>query len=272
MRSHLTPAQVRAYRLVDNRLAELSGWDEELLAGELHALNSDGFDLSLVGFDEAALDRLMAPLDEEREATGDSAEVADESPEPSTNPVSRPGDLWVMGDHHLLCGDSTDPSAVMRVMNGARATLVFTSPPYGNQRDYTTGGVGDWDTLMRGIFAALPVTEVGTASGQSRSHSPRQRVAALLGRLARLDAPAGLAPVRALRLGSGSRPAGRLERALGTGLRVRFCARTNAKGIETPVVLKAVHKMGFDLGQGDLFGKAMDAQRFARTVLRRQPR
>ncbi|MBZ0268684.1 site-specific DNA-methyltransferase [bacterium] len=73
--------------------------------------------------------------------------------------LARRGDLWLMGNHHLLCGDSTDLSAVARVMNGERAALVFTSPPYGNQRDYTTGGVGDWDALMRGVFVALPVTD-----------------------------------------------------------------------------------------------------------------
>jgi DNA modification methylase len=69
------------------------------------------------------------------------------------------GDLWLFGEHRLLCDDSTESSAVAHVMNGERAALVFTSPPYGNQRDYTTGGVGDWDALMRGVFAALPVVD-----------------------------------------------------------------------------------------------------------------
>lgn len=157
---HLTPAQRRAYVIADNKLALNAGWNEELLATELHALNGEGFDLALIGFSETELDALMAPLDDEADASGGADEdAADEMPAPPREPISRPGDLWLIGDHRLLCGDSADPAAVARVMNGERAALVFTSPPYGNQRDYTTGGVGDWDALMRGVFAELPVTE-----------------------------------------------------------------------------------------------------------------
>jgi DNA modification methylase len=157
---HLTPAQRRAYVIADNKLALNAGWNEELLATELHALNGEGFDLSLTGFDEAELDALMAPLDDDAERADDAGEdAADEMPAPPREPVSRASDLWLIGNHRLLCGDSTDSSAVARAMNGERAVLVFTSPPYGNQRDYTTGGVGDWDALMRGVFAVLPVTD-----------------------------------------------------------------------------------------------------------------
>jgi len=70
-------------------------------------------------------------------------------------PVTRLGDLWHLGDHRLLCGDSTDANVVARLMAGERAALAFTSPPYGNQRNYTTGGIGDWDALMRGVFGSL---------------------------------------------------------------------------------------------------------------------
>jgi DNA modification methylase len=166
--AHLTPAQVRAYRLLDNRLVELGGWNEELLAGELHALNGLGFDLGLTGFDQADLDRLMAPLDDESETDEASAnvaeddaadEAADDAPALPREPVTRLGDLWQLGKHRLLCGDSADPKAVARVMEGERAALVFTSPPYGNQRDCTTGGVADWNGLMRGAFAKLPVRD-----------------------------------------------------------------------------------------------------------------
>jgi DNA modification methylase len=156
---HLSEAQRRAYVIADNKLALNAGWNEELLAAELHALNGDGFDLALTGFDEAELDQLMAPLGDEDAAAAEDSDSADEAPEPPRDPVSRPGDLWRLGHHRLLCGDSTDTAAVERVMNGERAALVFTSPPYGNQRDYTTGGVGDWDALMRGVFANLPVTD-----------------------------------------------------------------------------------------------------------------
>lgn len=125
--SHLTPAQVRAYRIADNRFAELAGWDDELLAAELHALNAEGFDLDLTGFDGAELDRLLAPLDEDGAVDGDVI------PEPPASPVSRPGDLWLLGDHRLLCGDSTSADDVARLLDGGMVDLVVTSPPY-NQK------------------------------------------------------------------------------------------------------------------------------------------
>lgn len=159
---HLNEAQRRAYVIADNKLALNAGWNEELLASELHVLNGEGFDLALTGFSEVELDALMSPLGDEPEATaGGSEDAADDVPAPPREPISREGDLWLIGNHKLLCGDSTDLSAVARVMNGECAALVFTSPPYGNQRDYTTGGVGDWDALMRGAFAALPISEAG---------------------------------------------------------------------------------------------------------------
>jgi DNA modification methylase len=159
---HLSEAQRRAYVIADNKLALNAGWNEELLAAELHALNGDGFDLALTGFDETELDRLLAPLDEadDSEAVGDG----DETPDPPRNPVTQPGDLWCLGSHRLLCGDSTKSEDVVRVMNGERAALLFTSPPYGNQRDYTTGGIGDWDALMQGVFER--VAGVMTDDGQ----------------------------------------------------------------------------------------------------------
>jgi DNA modification methylase len=158
---HLTEAQRRAYVIADNKLAINAGWNEELLAAELHALNGERFDLALTGFSEAELDALMAPLEDAENAEGAGEDAADEMPAAPREPVSQVGDLWLIGKHRLLCGDSTDSAAVARVMRGERAALVFTSPPYGNQRDYTTGGVGDWDALMRGVFAALPISEAG---------------------------------------------------------------------------------------------------------------
>jgi ParB-like chromosome segregation protein Spo0J len=115
---HLSEAQRRAYVIADNKLALNAGWNDELLAAELHALNGEGFDLALTGFDEAELDRLMAPLDgtDAMSSEGDTEEggEGDDAPEPPRNPVSRPGDLWRLGDHRLLCGDSTDAEAVAR--------------------------------------------------------------------------------------------------------------------------------------------------------------
>src|SRR5512144_1538576 len=101
-------------------------WDEELLAAELHALNAAGFDLDLTGFGQEELDRLLAPLD------GDDGGLAGEDviPEPPVNPVSRPGDLWLLGDHRLLCGDSTKADDVIRVMHNQKAILFASDPPY----------------------------------------------------------------------------------------------------------------------------------------------
>lgn len=78
--------------------------------------------------------------------------------------LSRSGDIWRMGEHRLLCGDSTDGAAIARLMESERAALLFTSPPYGNQRNYTTGGIGDWEALMRGVFGRLD--EVMAQDGQ----------------------------------------------------------------------------------------------------------
>lgn len=153
---HLTDAQRRAYVIADNKLALNAGWNDELLAAELHALNGDGFELGLLGFDEAELDLLMAPLNDGGDDAGSASETdLDEAPEPPRVAVTRPGDLWRLGDHRLLCGDSTDAAYVARVMAGERASLLFTSPPYAQQRDYATGGIGDWDALMDGVFGRL---------------------------------------------------------------------------------------------------------------------
>jgi DNA modification methylase len=85
----------------------------------------------------------------------DDDDPADAAPEPPRRVSTRTGNLWRFGEHRLLCGDSMDAASVARVMGKDRAALLFTSPPYGNQRDYTTGGVSDWDALMQGVFAHL---------------------------------------------------------------------------------------------------------------------
>ncbi|MDR3473002.1 MAG: DNA methyltransferase, partial [Devosia sp.] len=160
---HLTPAQRRAYVIADNKLALNAGWDDGLLAAELHALNGEGFDLSLTGFGISELDALMAPLDD-AETDGETASDSDvdETPDPPVDPVTQRGDLWRLGKHRLLCGDSTDANAVLRVLGGATASLLFTSPPYAQQRAYT-GKISDWDALMQGVFhhAATAVADDG---------------------------------------------------------------------------------------------------------------
>ena len=156
--AHLTETQTRAYVIADNRLAETAGWDDDLLRLELADLREGRFDLALTGFDATELDTLLAPGADDG-STAD--EAADDVPEPAAEPMVRAGDLWLLGDHRLLCGDSTDPTVVARVMAGDTASLCFISPPYSQQRAYTTGGINDWDQLMQGVFAALPMAPDG---------------------------------------------------------------------------------------------------------------
>jgi DNA modification methylase len=132
--AHLTEAQARAYRLADNQLALTSTWDEALLAAELRALRTDEFDLGLIGFDGATLDRLLADANGEAHAAGDGDPDAPAPPPPEI-PVSRPGDLWLLGRHRLLCGDATSAADVTRLLGGARPHLMITDPPYGVNYD-----------------------------------------------------------------------------------------------------------------------------------------
>ncbi|MGB3274268.1 MAG: DNA methyltransferase, partial [Xanthobacteraceae bacterium] len=125
---HLTEAQRRAYRIADNKLTE-SPWDEALLSAELNELLAEDFDLSLVGFSDGELDKLLAFVPED-ESTADAGVPPVTIPEPPRNPASRSGDLWILGDHRLLCGDSTNRADVRRLMNGERAILFATDPPY----------------------------------------------------------------------------------------------------------------------------------------------
>jgi len=160
---HLTPTQRRAYILADNQLALQAGWDQELLAVELADLSAAGFDLALTGFSDEELADLLGDIEETERADEASpiAEPEDEDiPDAPATPVSQPGDIWQLGAHRLICGDSTDPAVVVALMAGGRASLCFTSPPYGQQRDYTQG-IADWDALMRGVFANLPMADDG---------------------------------------------------------------------------------------------------------------
>lgn len=131
--SHLTDAQKRAYVLADNRIALSSGWDEAMLANELSDLHADDFDMALLGFDVDELTKLLA-LEETPVVSGEIIE--DEVPEPPADPITNPGDLWILGEHRLLCGDSTKAEDVARLMAGSSINIAFTSPPYASQRKY----------------------------------------------------------------------------------------------------------------------------------------
>ncbi|VTY35226.1 Modification methylase PvuII [Xylophilus ampelinus] len=161
--AHLSTAQKRAYVIADNRLALDAGWDEEMLALELAELSEAGYELALTGFEDAELRDLLASAEvsDAGEQQDDAADDADDVPDAPATPVSRVGDVWAIGAHRLICGDAADADVVATLMAGERAALCFTSPPYGNQRDYTTGGIADWDALMRGVFAQLPMAGDG---------------------------------------------------------------------------------------------------------------
>lgn len=124
---HLNEAQLRAYRLADNQIALNSGWDEGLLAAELQALREEAFDLTLLGFAGEDLDRLLLE-DGSSDATADADASA---PAPPEVPVTRPGDLWCLGQHRLLCGDATLARDVSRLLGFERPHLMVTDPPYG---------------------------------------------------------------------------------------------------------------------------------------------
>jgi len=152
----LTDAQIKAFRLLANRSASWAQWDEALLALELEDLKLADFDLALTGFDEEEISRLLgddeASDDAGSEATDGEPDAADDIPEAPADPVSRAGDVWALGPHRLICGDAADPAVVGALMGEERANLLVTSPPYANQRAYTTGGIADWDRLMQGVF------------------------------------------------------------------------------------------------------------------------
>ena len=97
--------------------------------------------------------------DGDQEQDADEPDAADDVPDTPTTPVSRSGDVWALGQHRLICGDAADPSVIASLMLGEQAKLCFTSPPYGNQRDYASGGITDWDGLMRGVFGNVPMAE-----------------------------------------------------------------------------------------------------------------
>ena len=121
--SHLTEAQRRAYVIADNRLALDAGWDVDMLKVEIADLKAADFDLSLTGFEIGELGKLM--LDPLAGLTDPDA-----IPEPPAEPVSVLGDVWLLGRHRLMCGDSTSVDAVDKLMDGQKANICFTSPPY----------------------------------------------------------------------------------------------------------------------------------------------
>ncbi len=138
---HLSDAEQQAYILADNRLAELAGWDREILAIELQnltALDLD-FDVEVTGFDTAEIDLLIEGLE-----AGSDEDEADALPpiDEAKPPVSRRGDLWLPGPHRVLCGDATAAEDYGRLLDGRQAQMVFTDPPYNVPVDGHVCGLG----------------------------------------------------------------------------------------------------------------------------------
>lgn len=156
VRAGLSEAQKRGLRLADNKIALNSGWDDALLGAELAALAEMDFSIDLTGFSALEIGQFTQPIDDAPSAgtDRDGDDPADQEVEPPRQRVARRGDVWLLGEHRLMCGDSTSAADVATLIAGEPVALLFTSPPYGQQRKYTTGGIGDWDVLMQGVFAA----------------------------------------------------------------------------------------------------------------------
>jgi DNA modification methylase len=156
---HLTPAQRKAYLLADNKLAELAGWDEDLLRMELKDLQLEEFDLGVIGFSDEELAEL---LEDGVVTTGLTDE--DAVPDVPERPVTIAGDLWVLDDHRVMCGDATDLKTVRKLVAGEHADLVFTDPPYNvDYEGYTADKLtikgdkmkpAEFDKFLRGTFAS----------------------------------------------------------------------------------------------------------------------
>ena len=120
----LEGAKAEAYLIADNRLQDETDWDMPKLKDLLQELDTGEFDLELTGFDMGEIEDLMTQFHVPGEI------VEDEAPEPPEEPVTKPGDLWILGRHRLLCGDATKKEDVERLMDGKKADMVFTDPPY----------------------------------------------------------------------------------------------------------------------------------------------
>jgi len=142
---YLTDAQKKAYILADNRMAMDAGWDEELLRVEIEALQAESFDVGLTGFDESEIADLF---ETDSEVKDDGFDVDAELEKP---PVTKSGDLWLLGNHRLICGDSTREETYTLLMDGKKANLVVTDPPYNVNYEGSAGKIKN-DNMENGKF------------------------------------------------------------------------------------------------------------------------
>ena len=146
---HLTEAQKKAYIIADNRMAMDAGWDEEMLRIEIESLQADAFDLALTGFDEKELSKLF---DDGNDAKDDDFDVDEELKKPT---FSKAGDVWTLGRHRLVCGDSTKPETYEVLMEGRKANLVLTDPPYNVNYEGTAGKIKNDNMASEKFFDFL---------------------------------------------------------------------------------------------------------------------
>jgi DNA modification methylase len=159
---HLSDRERRAYIIADNKLAENATWDDAVLAAELAALNEEEFDLSILGFDDKALEKLLAEDEPEVPEDDGLAPQFERLKELQAKWGTARGQLWEFGNlkHRLVCGDCTDAGDVAALMDGRKAQLCFTSPPYASQRNYMAP-IEDWNALMLGMSRNLPMAKDG---------------------------------------------------------------------------------------------------------------
>lgn len=161
---HLSPTQRRALVIADNRIAENAGWDEAMLALELSALEMDGFDLDLVGFDAGELEVLLDGRSEPGDAGADTEPEIDRAEELREKWDVETGQLWQLGEHRLLCGDSTKAEDVERVLGGEKPHLMVTDPPYGVEYD------ADWrNHALRSDGSAIAGRAIGKVVNDDRA-------------------------------------------------------------------------------------------------------
>lgn len=122
---HLSEMQKKAYILADNKLAENASWNEEILASELADLKENDFDLDLIGFEDQELEKIFSSLYDK-----DEDQEKEEIPEAEENPISQSGDVWILGNHKVICGDSCDEKTYQALLENELADMLFTDPPY----------------------------------------------------------------------------------------------------------------------------------------------
>jgi hypothetical protein len=163
---HLSEAQKRAYIIADNRLALNAGWDAEMLSVEISDLQGVDFDISLLGFDDAELNKLLGDIDDVQD---DDFDVDAELQKPATTKL---GDLWLLGNHRLVCGDSTKAETFELLMDGKQANLTVTDPPYNVNYEGTAGKIKNDNMAneadLHANFQALPQNSQGTCHNFSR--------------------------------------------------------------------------------------------------------